>query len=68
MTHHEPTYVEVTVEILHETEEAIKVFDYFSEEEHWIPLSQIQFITRDGHSNYATIHVAEWIAKKKGLI
>lgn len=60
--------VEIACEILHETENAIKIFDYFSEEEHWLPLSQVTLITRDGCSNTATLHVAEWIAKTKGLI
>lgn len=63
----QPT-VEITCEILHETENAIKIFDYFSEEEHWIPLSQVSTIKRELSTNYATITINEWIAEVKGLI
>ena len=60
--------VTVTVEILHETENAIKVFDYYSEEEVWLPLSQINSIKREAHTDQADIEVARWIAEKKGMI
>lgn len=61
-------YIEVTGEIIKETPGAMLFFDYYSEQEVWLPLSQIASSTRHDTTNYATIQVAEWIAKRKGMI
>lgn len=49
---------------LAETDSAIKVYD--GENEHWIPLSQIEemHFNRKGEG---TMVVSDWIAEKKGL-
>lgn len=58
--------VEVTCIKRGETDNAVKIFDPATEEECWIPLSQIS----EMHFNMkgeGTIVMTEWIAKKKGL-
>lgn len=55
--------------IKHETDNALLVYDDASEEELWIPLSQVEAIhNRDRKTGVAELEVSEWIAKKKGLL
>lgn len=53
-----------------ETDSALLIYDFASDEDLWIPLSQIDSIhgrQSDG-TGEGTLVVSDWIAKKKGLI
>ena len=56
-----------SVRIKAETTNAILIYDFASESEVWIPLSQVDEIHRlkDGT---ATIVISDWIARVKGLV
>jgi hypothetical protein len=59
-------YVEITVEIKHETEKAYRVTD--GENEHWIPKSQLEDDPEHISGSTYTIIIPEWLAQSKGLI
>ena len=59
-------YVELSGEVLKETDKAILVHFSVVEETHWIPLSQVSEIHND--SETPTVVIASWIAAKRGLI
>jgi hypothetical protein len=50
-----------------ETEKAVLIWEPLSDEEMWIPLSQVSSMHK-GAKGEGTIVVSTWIAKKKGLI
>lgn len=52
---------------LGETDAAVKVYDHASEEEIWLPLSQVDSMHK-GKDGVGTIVVTAWIAKQKGLM
>ena len=58
---------ELTGVLKHETDAALCVFDFATEEEIWLPLSQVDKITRMA-DNVIEIRMTDWIAKKKGLL
>lgn len=58
---------ELACRILHETDNAIQINDGTSDENLWIPLSQVEEIHRD-KNGYGSIVMSEWIAKQKGLL
>lgn len=51
-----------------ETDAAILIYDHASEEEVWIPLSQVEEIHRNRKTGEGTIVISDWIARKTGLI
>lgn len=58
--------------IVAETDKAILVEEETSATEHWFPLSHVSYIHRQSNdgmpAHYGdTIHVANWLLKKKGL-
>lgn len=60
---------ELQCEVVHETDNAIKVIDTVTGEEMWIPLSQIEEIHREGKVKGADrVVMSDWIAEKKGLL
>lgn len=53
---------------LRETDSTVKVHDYASDEDIWIPLSQVEQMHRPKSGlGYGTIVVTDWIAQQKGL-
>ena len=58
---------EMSCHFLRETYNAVLIYDHASEEELWIPLSQIQSMHKDGKGD-GTIIMTAWIAKQKHLI
>lgn len=58
---------EIACEFVHETDNAILIKDPMTEEEHWIPLSQVDEIHRDNKTKSGTLVMSDWIAKQKGL-
>ena len=58
---------EFSVRIQAETTNAILIYDFASESDVWIPLSQVDEIHRQKDGT-ATIVVSDWIARVKGLI
>ena len=60
---------EGTFEIKHRTDNAVLVIDPASDEEVWIPNSQIEEIHGiKGNSTHFTIVMSSWIAQKKGFL
>ena len=59
-------YVELEVDVMAKTEQAIKVTDGFTIE--WIPASQIQEDLEDIDHGIQEINVKLWIAREKHLI
>jgi hypothetical protein len=59
-------YVDIDYEYVHETHDAVCIFD--GDEEYWIPKSVIE----DGHSTdwskEDTMPIAQWFAEQEGLI
>lgn len=51
----------------HETDNAVLIYDPASDEDVWIPLSQIEEMHFD-KTGQGTMVMSEWIARKKGLI
>lgn len=49
-----------------ETDNAVLVYDHASQEELWIPLSQVESMHRD-KNGHGSIVVTDWIAQQKGL-
>lgn len=60
---------ELACEFRHETENALLIYDFASEEEHWLPLSAVDAI-HGSKTRGAQISVVmeEWIARKRGFI
>ena len=58
---------DLSCEVKRETEKAILVMNYETGEELWLPISQVEKITRypDGT---AVVSMTKWIATQKGLI
>lgn len=60
---------ELACEFRHETENALLIYDFASEDEHWIPLSAVNAIhgaKRRGAQ--ITVHMERWIALKRGFV
>jgi hypothetical protein len=53
--------------IISETEGALLIEDPASQQQHWIPWSQIEKITRDKGGRTGVVEMTEWIAQQKGL-
>lgn len=59
---------EMACEFVAETDSAVLIRDPASDEEIWIPLSQVDKIVRDSKgAKTGTITMSDWIASKKGL-
>lgn len=50
-----------------ETDNAVLIYDPASDEDIWIPLSQIEEMHFD-KAGQGTMVMSEWIARKKGLV
>lgn len=50
-----------------ETPRAVLIYDHATDEELWIPLSQVSSLHK-GANRDGTLVMSAWIAKKKGLI
>lgn len=62
-------WFEMECEFKRETDAAILIVDPTTEEEHWIPLSQVNKIVRNAEDKrFGTIRMSEWIAQQKGLL
>jgi len=60
---------ELACQIIRETDNAVLIHDYASEEEIWIPLSQVESMHKHGEMPCdGTIVMTAWIARQKGLI
>ena len=59
-------YIEITVDIKHETDMAYLVSD--GDNEHWIPKSQLQDDPEHISGTTFTMIIPEWLAQDKGLI
>lgn len=57
---------ELSCKFKRETDNAVLVYDYATEEEIWFPLSQVDSMHRD-KNDVGTIVVTDWIAREKGL-
>lgn len=60
--------VELSVLFKTETDSAVLVHDFASEEDIWIPLSQVEEMHRDPKTQVGTIVITDWIARQKGLV
>lgn len=58
---------EFSVRIQVETTNAIRIYDFASESDVWIPLSQVDEIHRQKDGT-AIIVITDWIARVKGLV
>lgn len=58
---------EMACEFERETDSAILIHDPATEEDIWIPLSQVESIHRHPDGS-GTIIMSDWIARKKGLL
>ena len=58
----------VHARIEHETDKAILIDFDEAEDPIWIPLSQVEEITRVDPAPWAQIVMSAWIAKEKGII
>ena len=56
---------ELVCDIKRETDNAILIYDYATDENIWIPLSQVEEIPR---SEPAKVVISDWIAQKKELL
>lgn len=61
---------EIAVTFLRETDSAVLIHDPASDEEIWIPLSQVEEMHRPQGSfpKSGTIIMSDWIARQKGLL
>ena len=61
---------EIACVFLAETDSAVKIFDPASDEEFWIPLSQVEEIhgRKADKTGEGTIVMSDWIARQKGLL
>ena len=53
--------------LIRETDEAILIDSDELSEQIWIPLSQVDRITRQPKSNAVEVTMTDWIAEKKGF-
>lgn len=62
--------VELAVTFKAETTNAVLIYDHASEEEIWIPLSQVEEMHRPQgrFPKDGTIVITDWIARQKGLV
>jgi hypothetical protein len=60
------TMIEITCEIVGETEQAIRIWD--GSQEFWLPKSQTNFDEIGLCPGVIELEVAEWLAQDKGLI
>ena len=60
--------IDVTVEIVRETAQAVLVHDGGENRAVWLALSQIEVSRNDPKSGLATIGMPTWLAQEKGLI
>ena len=68
MSRNSPTKLSVTFICDSHTGNAMKVYDHFSEEEVWLPLSLVETIDRHPDSDTIEITIPEWLAESKGMI
>ena len=66
MTYDHETY-ELACIKKHETDNALLIYDPVSDEELWLPWSQVDE-THFNDKGEGTVVMTEWIAKKKGLL
>ena len=59
-------YIEITVDIKHETERAYLISD--GDNEAWIPKSQLEDDPEHVSGETYTIIIPEWLAQDKGLV
>lgn len=57
----------ITCKFKRETDNAVLVHDYASDEDIWFPLSQVESLHKDKNGD-GSIVVTDWIAKQKGLL
>jgi hypothetical protein len=55
------------VRFVHETDSAVLIEDLETEEEFWIPFSQVKSMER-GLDDTGSITMTRWIAEQKGLV
>ena len=68
MSDYKSDLIDVAVVRHAETEKAILVSETADKEDAvWLPKSQIE-VANDGHKNFVTVTLPEWLAKDKGLI
>lgn len=62
--------VELAVRFITESGNAVKLYDFATETEHWIPLSQVEEMHKPvgAFPKDGTIIMTDWIAKQKGLV
>ena len=58
---------EMACEFKRETDAAVLIYDPASEEDVWIPLSQVESMHK-GKDGTGTIVMSDWIARTKGLL
>lgn len=59
-------YVEISYEYIHQTDEAVLIFEV--DTEHWIPKSCIEDVDYINLKENTTMNVVEWYAISEGLI
>lgn len=59
--------IDVDVQVLHETAQAVLVTDGSPEEGVWFPKSQVE-LSETGVGDIVTLTCPEWLARDKGLI
>lgn len=68
MSEYKSDLVDVAVVRHAETDKAILVSETAHKDDAvWLPKSQIE-VANDGHKNFVTVTLPEWLAKDKGLI
>jgi len=68
MSDYKSDLIDVAVIRHAETEKAILVSETEDKKDAvWLPKSQIE-VENDGHKNFVTVTLPEWLAKEKGLI
>lgn len=60
--------IDITVQKLHETSQAVLVTEGTPEEGVWLPKSQIEIEENRMNSALYDVSLPEWLAKEKGLI
>lgn len=59
--------IDIDVQVLHETAEAVLVTDGVPDEAVWLPKSQVE-LCETGFGGIMTLTCPEWLAKDKGLL
>ncbi len=57
---------DITAKLVHQTGKAILIND--GDEDIWLPLSMIEFVTTDASKGIVEVTLPLWLAKDKGLI